>query len=30
MNKEKDKEVYEEMMVTVNQAKKRGNLDALE
>ena len=30
MNKEKDKEVYEEMMVTVNQAKKEGNLDALE
>jgi hypothetical protein len=30
MNKEKDKEIYEEMMVTVNQAKKEGNLEALE
>jgi hypothetical protein len=30
MNKEKDREIYEEMMVTVNQAKKEGNLEALE
>ena len=30
MNKEKDKKAYEEMMVTVNQAKKEGNLEALE
>jgi hypothetical protein len=30
MNKEQDKEIYEEMMVTVNQAKKEGNLEALE
>ena len=30
MNKEKDRKAYEEMMVTVNQAKKEGNLEALE
>lgn len=29
-NKEKDKKAYEEMMVTVNQAKKEGNLEVLE
>ena len=30
MDKEKDREAYEEMMVTVNQAKKEGNLEELE
>ena len=30
MDKEKDREAYEEMMVAVNQAKKEGNLEALE